>query len=194
MKCLASLLLLALAVVASASDFSEVESKGALECSVCEAAVSAVQHALENSTRIGTAVENILEAQVCTRLPTCVQELCNSTVADQLPEILASLADKYLDGPTDCTRLHICSKSSLASESGSVACQREFLNFLGNWMATNACNESKLCLAPSPPPNPGSLCCGAGLICDAYTCRDPAGEGFSCGPNCAACGGQPCPH
>ena len=100
----------------------DLESKGSLKCSVCEAAVTAVQHALENSTRIDTALENFLEAQVCTRLPTSVQELCNSTVADQLPEIVASLADKYLDGPTDCTKLHICSNSSVASESGGIAC------------------------------------------------------------------------
>jgi len=100
----------------------DLEYKGSLKCSVCEAAVTAVQHALENSTRIDTALENFLEAQVCTRLPTSVQELCNSTVADQLPEIVASLADKYLDGPTDCTKLHICSNSSVASESGGIAC------------------------------------------------------------------------
>lgn len=204
---------------------SNVESKGSLKCSMCEAAVTAVQHALENSTRIDNALENFLESQVCTRLPTSVQQLCNSTVADQLPEILASLADKYLDGPTDCTKLHVCSSSSAttaALKSGSIGCDicelvtgyvnstiftanstvtflqkeldficnllpseyatvcasaaqvfcalpaslmpfsrylflqiaaPEFLSFLGNWIATNACVEIKLCPAPAPPPS-----------------------------------------
>ena len=104
---------------------SDFEAKGSLECAACEAAVTAVQHALENSTRIDSALENFLESQVCTRLPTSVQQLCNSTVEDQLPEVLASLADRFLDGPTDCTKLHLCSNSSGAnveSKSASVAC------------------------------------------------------------------------
>jgi hypothetical protein len=101
------------------------EFEGSLECDICEAAVTAVQHALENSTRIDSALENFLESQVCTRLPTTVQQLCNSTVSDQLPEILASLADRYLDGPTDCIKLHACSNSSagvVEFKSGSVGC------------------------------------------------------------------------
>jgi hypothetical protein len=29
----------------------------------------------------------------------------------------------------------------------------EFLSFLGNWIATNACVEIKLCPTPAPPPS-----------------------------------------
>jgi len=183
-----------------------IESEGSLECTFCEAAVEAVQRALVNSTLIDTDLENFIQSHVCTRLPTSVQELCNSTVADQLPEIVASLADELLDGPTDCTRLHLCSNSSrasLESNSGSVQCDicnlitgyvnstlfrangtveffekeldsicsllpaefttvcdsaaqiaaPEFLGFIANWIATNACVELKLCPAPAPPPS-----------------------------------------
>ncbi len=101
------------------------ESDGSLKCSICEAAITAVQHALQNSSRIDEDLENFIESQLCTRVPTSVQALCNSTVADQLPEIVASLADKFLDGPTDCTKLHLCSNSSHVSaafKSGSIGC------------------------------------------------------------------------
>jgi len=184
---------------------SQVEPAGSLECGLCEAAITAVQHVLENSTRIDSALENFLESQVCTRLPTSVQQLCNSTVSDQLPEILASLADRFLDGPTDCIMLHACSNSSNSSSAvgeskfGSVGCDicnlitayvnstlfranntvafiekeldsvcsllpaeyatvcataaqvaaPELLNFIGDWIATNACIEIKLCPAPA---------------------------------------------
>ncbi len=102
-----------------------IESEGSLECTLCEAAVEAVQRALVNSTLIDTDLENFIQSHVCTHLPTSVQELCNSTVSDQLPEIVSSLVDELLDGPTDCTRLHLCSNSSrasLESNSGSVQC------------------------------------------------------------------------
>jgi len=181
---------------------SAAKTDGSFECSVCKATIDALQHALDNSSRIDIALEEFIQAQVCTRLPTSVQELCNSTVADQLPEVIASLADKYLDGPTDCSALHLCSSGSTSSvqfTSGGIACDicelvtgfvnrtifssnstisflqkeldfickllpaqytsacltaaqtaaPEFMSFLGNWIASDACPDIKLC--PKPP-------------------------------------------
>lgn len=104
---------------------SEVEKKAdsnGLECSTCELVIDKLQSYVENSTTLDDKIESFLENDFCTLLPASIQGICNSTVATETPDIMYSLADKFLNGETDCTALHLCKSNQPAlfqMQSGS---------------------------------------------------------------------------
>jgi len=86
----------------------EAQESGPIECAACQFTIDKLQELVQNSSTLDSKVEDFLQNDFCTLLPTSAQALCNATVAQETPAILADIAQKLLNGTTDCAKLGLC--------------------------------------------------------------------------------------
>jgi hypothetical protein len=97
---------------------------GDLKCSVCDLIMNELQSVVENSTKLDTVVENLLQKDVCNNLPASFQALCNATVVQETPAILFAIGQKFL-GADDCVKIGVCQNTSVSLQklNGDLECE-----------------------------------------------------------------------
>jgi hypothetical protein len=104
--------------------FDLATHSGDLKCEVCDLILNELQSVVENSTKLDTLIEDLLQKDLCNNLPASFQALCNATVVQETPAILFAIGQKFL-GADDCVKIGVCknSSASLQKLNGDLECE-----------------------------------------------------------------------